>query len=78
MKDINKRECEMAKMKKLYIPESIKRKSEIFNDFGLSQLMQTAVITGIAGVISYFIYLAHGSLSILITNSSRAMLAVIG
>lgn len=55
-------------LQKLYIPESVKTKSEIFNGFGFSQLIQTAVITGIAGVISYFIYLAHGNLSMLITS----------
>lgn len=54
-------------LQKLYIPESVKTKSEIFNGFGFLQLMQTAVITGIAGIIAYVIYLAHGNLAMLIT-----------
>lgn len=54
--------------RKLYIPESVRTKSEIFNGYGFTQLIQTALITIIVGVISFFIYLFHGSLPVLITT----------
>lgn len=53
---------------KLYIPESVKTKSEIFNGFGFLQLIQTALITAVVGVVSFFLYLFHGSLPVLITS----------
>lgn len=55
-------------MQKLYIPESVKTRSEIFNGFGFTQLIQTIAITGVLGGVSFIIYLVHQSLSILITS----------
>lgn len=55
-------------MQKLYIPEGVKTKSEIFNGFGFTQLMQTALVTVIAGVISYIAYTVHNNLPFLITS----------
>lgn len=55
-------------MQTLYIPESVKTKSEIFNGFGYVQLMQTITVTGAFGFISYIIYLAHRNLTFLITS----------
>ena len=53
---------------KLYIPESVKTKSEIFNGYGFTQFIQTALITVVAGVFSFFIYLVHGRLPVLVTT----------
>lgn len=55
-------------MQKLYIPESVKTKSEIFNGFGFKQLAQTAAITGVLGLVSYMIYLFHQNLPFFITS----------
>ena len=55
-------------MQKLYIPEGVKTKSEIFNGFGFTQFMQTGIVTAIAGVISYVAYTFHHSLPFLITS----------
>lgn len=55
-------------MAHLYIPESVKTRSEIFNGFGFMQLMQTVAITAVVGVISFLIYLIHKNLPILITS----------
>lgn len=53
---------------KLYIPESVKTQSEIFNGYGFAQLIQTALITIVVGVLSFFIYLIHNNLSVLVTT----------
>lgn len=55
-------------MQKLYIPEGVKTKSEIFNGFGYTQFIQTAAVTAIAGVISYVAYTFHKNLPFLITS----------
>ena len=55
-------------IQKLYIPESVKTKSEIFNGFGFAQLMQTLFITAIFGFISFLLYLVHQNLPFLITS----------
>ena len=55
-------------MIKLYIPEGVKTKSEIFNGFGATQLIQTAMVTGITGVISFVTYTVHKNLPFLITS----------
>lgn len=55
-------------MIKLYIPEGVKTKSEIFNGFGVTQFIQTAVVTGITGVISFAVYTFHQNLPFLITS----------
>lgn len=53
---------------KLYIPESVKTKSEIFNGFGFIQLIQTALITSVVGAVSFFGYLFHRNLPVLVTT----------
>ncbi len=55
-------------MQTLYIPESVKPKSEIFNGFGYMQLMQTVLVTCAFGFVSYIIYLAHRNLTFFITS----------
>lgn len=55
-------------MSKLYIPEGVKTKSEIFNGFGFTQLMQTTLVTGVAGVVSFIAYTIHQNLPFLITT----------
>jgi len=55
-------------MIKLYIPEGVKTKSEIFNGFGAAQFIQTALVTAVAGVISFIAYTVHQNLPFLITS----------
>ena len=55
-------------MIKLYIPEGVKTKSEIFNGFGTTQFIQTALVTAVAGVISFIAYTVHQNLPFLITS----------
>lgn len=55
-------------MIKLYIPEGVKTKSEIFNGFGATQFIQTALVTAVAGVISFIAYTVHQNLPFLITS----------
>lgn len=55
-------------MTKLYIPEGVKTKSEIFNGFGFTQLTQTALITIVFGAVSFIFYTVHQNLPFLITS----------
>lgn len=55
-------------MIKLYIPEGVKTKSEIFNGFGTTQFIQTALVTSIFGIISFVAYKLHKNLPFLITS----------
>lgn len=55
-------------MIKLYIPEGVKTKSEIFNGFGVTQFIQTAVVTAITGAVSFAAYSVHKNLPFLITS----------
>lgn len=55
-------------MMKLYIPEGVKTKSEIFNGFGTAQFVQTALVTAIFGIISFAAYKLHKNLPFLIAS----------
>ena len=55
-------------MQTLYIPEGVKTKSEIFNGFGFTQLIQTALVTVVTGAISFCIYTIHQNLPVLILS----------
>lgn len=69
----------MEDKRMLRIPKTIKTKTEFFVGFGVAELVKTLIITGIACIVSYMVYLAKNETitPVLIVISSATVSVVL-